>query len=157
MPTSPKHSVLIIGVGNEHRGDDAAGLVAARLLSGRSLPLRVVEEFGEATALIDLWRSSAGQNVYLIDAMVSGQPPGYLQRFDARCEALPAALGGGSSHMFSVAQAVELARTLDNLPRKLIIYGIEAKSFDFGAGLSPEVELGARIAVESILAECFRP
>ena len=37
-------------------------------------------------------------------------------------------------------EAVELARELDRLPRRLVVYGIEGESFEAGEGLSPAVE-----------------
>ncbi len=44
-----------------------------------------------------------------------------------------------STHAFSVAEAVELARALDQLPSRLILYGIEGRDFSAGERLSPEV------------------
>jgi hydrogenase maturation protease len=148
------HSVLIIGVGNEERGDDGAGLAAARLILRQSPLLSVVEASGEGTALIELWRSFAGQTVYLIDAIVSGRLPGSVTRFDARRESFPLTEHGSSSHMFGVGQAIELGRVLDVLPPALIIYGIEGRCFEMGIGFSAEVEAGARNAAERVIAEC---
>lgn len=154
MNNDTANSVLIIGIGNEERGDDAAGLTAARLILRQSPLLSVVEASGEGTALIELWRCFAGQTVYLIDTMVSGRVPGSVGRFDAHRESLPLTEHGNSSHLFGVEQAIELARVLDALPPALIIYGIEGRCFDVGVGLSPEVEAGVRKAAESVITEC---
>lgn len=154
MNPNPASSILIIGVGNEQRGDDGAGLAVVRLIRARALPCQVVETTGDGTALIDWLRSFAPQTVYLIDAMLSGQPSGSVMRFDVRWQPLPAALRGSSSHLFGVAHAIELARVLGDLPPKLIVYGIEGCHFDVGAGLSPEVEAGVRVTVERVIAEC---
>ena len=40
---------LVIGIGNAARGDDAAGLIAARRLGG------VLERGGDPLALLDVW------------------------------------------------------------------------------------------------------
>jgi len=48
---------------------------------------------------------------------------------------------------------VELARALGRLPPRLIIYGIEGKSFEAGAGLSPEVQAAVEGVVERVLRE----
>jgi hydrogenase maturation protease len=69
-----------------------------------------------------------------------------VHRFDARAEALPAGRFGGSTHAFGLAEAIELARALDELPQRLVIYAIEGKAFESGAALSPE----AAAAVESL-------
>ncbi len=44
-----------------------------------------------------------------------------------------------STHGFGVAQAIELARALNQLPKHLRIYGIEGRQFEIGAPVSPEV------------------
>lgn len=75
--------ILIIGVGNEYRSDDAVGLLVARRL--RELTLnnaRVVEESGEGARLMKSWRDV--DNVILLDAVFSGAKPGTIHRFDAR-------------------------------------------------------------------------
>ena len=48
--------------------------------------------------------------------------------------------GGALAAACGVAEAVELARALNQLPAKLIVYGIEGKTFHAGAGFSLEVE-----------------
>jgi hydrogenase maturation protease len=39
-----------------------------------------------------------------------------------------------------VAEGIELARALGQLPRSLVLVGISAKRFDLGAPMTPEVE-----------------
>ena len=55
-----------------------------------------------------------------------------------------------STHSLGVAGAVELATRLNCLPDVLLIYGIEGRCFDVGAGLSPEVERAAAALVETL-------
>ncbi len=147
-------TVLIIGIGNEYRGDDAAGIRVVRLIRARALPLPVVELSDEGTALMDLWRCSNAQVVFVIDAMLSGAAPGCVRRFEAHAKPLPTHFGANSSHLFGVASAVEMARVLGCLPPQMIVYGIEAKSFDYAADLSPEVEAATRMVAERIYMEC---
>jgi len=75
----------------------------------------------------------------LIDAIQSGAPPATVYRFDARAEGLPTWFSHASTHTFGVAEAIELARHIDELPPKLIVYGIEGLDFSPGTELSPEV------------------
>ena len=133
-------NIRIIGVGNEFRGDDGAGLAAARNIRELRLPgVTVWEKTGDAGELWELWQD--GRPAIIIDAMRSGAPPGTIRRFDAAGEPLPAALfHRASTHSWGVAESIELARTLGQLPATLIVYGIEGKIFAPGAGLSPEVE-----------------
>jgi hydrogenase maturation protease len=142
--------ILVIGVGNEDRGDDGAGLVAARQIQAKGLPyIHVVEQSGDGADLIDLWQQT--QTVYLIDAMVTGALPGTVQRFDVQAGVLPVHLAQTSSHLFGVVQAIELGRAIGLLPSSLIVYGIEGQQFEHGAGLSPEAAAAAASVVEQII------
>lgn len=146
--------VLVIGVGNLDRGDDGAGIAAARLIRAAVPYARVIESAGDAADLIDAWGDA--EHVYLIDAMVAGAAPGALERFDAHVSSLPATFNATSSHAFGAAAAVELARVLGMLPPRLIVYGIEGADYTAGSGQSPAVsaavERVARLVAEEIAA-----
>ncbi|HEX2522283.1 MAG TPA: hydrogenase maturation protease, partial [Terriglobia bacterium] len=66
---------------------------------------------------------------------------------------LPARLLHYSSHGFGVAEAVALAQSLNQLPHRIVIFGIEGKNFAVGAPLSPEVEAALNTLAEHIRAE----
>ena len=138
----------VLGVGNQWRRDDAAGLEVARRLD-RELPrgVRVLEREGEPTGLLDAWQGE--REVVLVDAVSSGAKPGTVHRLDAIAAPLPAELFRASTHHMSVADAVELGRALGRLPERLELYGIEGADFGAGSGLTPEVEH----AVERLAAE----
>jgi hydrogenase maturation protease len=112
------------------------------------------EESGEGAALIEAWKEADA--VILIDAMQSGAEPGTLSRFDAYVQPMPTAFFQCSTHAFSVAEAIELARALDQLPPHLVVYGIEGKTFASGVGLSPEVEKALEGLVERVRQEIER-
>jgi len=134
--------ILIIGLGNDYRGDDAVGRALARRLQAIAGDnVRVLEESGEGVALIESWKG--GDFVILIDAVHSGAAAGTIHRFDAELQPVPGSFFHYSTHAFSVAEAVELARALNQLPPRLIVYGIEGKNFDSRVGLSPEVKVAA--------------
>lgn len=144
--------ILVIGIGNEQRGDDAAGLLVARRLRDRGLPgVAVVEAQCDATLLIDLW--AGAEKVYLVDAVVSGAPPGSLFRLDGLRQDSEETHGYRSSHGLGVKAAIELARALDRLPQHLVIYGIEGAGFAVGAAISPEAQGGVAAAVAAIVAD----
>lgn len=130
---------LIIGIGNEYRGDDAAGLHAARgIRENTSAEVDIIENSGDGAELINKW---AGRDkVFLIDAVVSGSAPGTIHKFSAPGSILPPEMFKFSTHLFSVPQAIYLSASLGNLPKELTIYGIEAVSFDTGTQISAEVE-----------------
>ena len=142
----------MIGVGSRDRGDDAAGLLAARFLRHR-LPAGVDVTYGspDPVSLIALWEGA--DRVWLIDAVVSGAAPGTVHRVDAVTERLPARPPCRSTHALGLADAVELARAVGRLPRRLTVFGVEAAAFPLGGWPTAEVRTGARLAARAVAAE----
>jgi len=170
MPRQSKP--VVIGIGNSYRSDDSAGLVAARLLRPQLPNCSVLEHDGEGTSLMELW---TGEDcVLVIDATRGAAAPGSITRFDVtldgtsnlildltgikvtrniiRC-ALPAAMFHGSTHAFSLPEAIELSRTLSRLPHQLIIYGVEGQDFQPGTNLSPAVKVAVNRVVKEVIEE----
>jgi hydrogenase maturation protease len=130
--------ISIMGVGNESRGDDAVGLVVARRLQHHApAGVTVQEVHGEGISLLHRWQGADA--VILIDASYSGAVPGTIHRLEPLAQPLPNGLFPCSTHAFGIVEAIELARVLQQLPPYLMVYGIEAKQFDIGSELSPEV------------------
>ncbi len=111
-------------------------MTAARKLGRLFSGARVYESCGDPASLIDAWH--ADDIVIAIDAVTTGGKPGTIHRFDAVAKPLPAEFFRTSTHILGLAEAVELARALSRLPHQLIFYGIEAKSVEPGAEISPE-------------------
>jgi hydrogenase maturation protease len=152
MMSCRKSSVLVIGVGNAYRGDDAIGLVVARRLKKRALDhVKVLEESGEGAALMESWKDAG--TVILIDAVHSGAMPGTIHRLDPHAQPISAKFFHHSTHAFGLAEAIEITRALDQLPPQLIVYGVEGKSFEAGAELSLEVEKAAQEVVKRVLRD----
>ncbi len=145
--TAGKPSIVVIGIGNEYRGDDGVGVTIARRLRERFLAkITVLEESGEGAALIDSWKSAGW--VMLIDAVRSGAPPGTIHRLDAVAVPVPTGFFHYSTHALSVAEAIELARSLNQLPPHLVVNGIEGENFAAGVGLSSAVEHAVEELIE---------
>ena len=143
--------ILVIGIGNPARGDDAAGLVVARRIR-EAAPgdVTVTELAGDQLALLDAW--TGAREVYLIDAVCSGGTPGTVYRFDA-AEPLTARFWHRGTHTFSLADVIELGRALSRLPGRLSGYGIEGGTFEPGAPLSAEVEAAVQAVTAALLRE----
>lgn len=73
---------LVIGIGTPDHGDDAAGLLVAERVRAAASPrtIRVRELIGDQLGLLDLWGDA--REVYVINAVRSGAPPGTVYRFD---------------------------------------------------------------------------
>jgi len=143
---------LIIGVGNPYRGDDAAGVLAARRLRDAELDsFTVLEHSGEGASLMETWKGADA--VILMDAVSSGSPPGTIHRLEPLTNPLPAQMFQSSTHAFSLAQAIEMARAFDDLPAAVIVFGIEGQDFQAGTELSPEVSKALPELVRRVLEE----
>jgi hydrogenase maturation protease len=145
-------AIRIIGLGNEFRGDDAVGLLAARRLQGIVSDRAEVVEAGSAgVELLELMKGASV--VLLIDAARSGQAPGTIHRLDASAGPIAPALFPRSTHAVGVAEALELARTLGVLPAKVMVYGIEAGDTEVGHSLSPQVSHALNEVIELVRRE----
>jgi hydrogenase maturation protease len=161
--TDDRPSTVVIGVGNLDRGDDGLGPAAARLLRERVEAARwrpgfaapEIIEHGRDVASLILARARA-QRLILIDACVSGSPPGTIHRFDVSAAGMPPRLLPGSchsSHGFGLAAALELARALGRLPPRSVVYAVEACSFAAGTPLSPALVGAAAEVARRVFAE----
>jgi hydrogenase maturation protease len=144
--------ILIAGVGNAFRGDDAAGLAVAEMLALKALPdVEIISHSGEGGSLMALWESRHA--VLLIDCVQSGSTPGRIHRFVAERQCVPSDFFHYSTHAFGVAEAIELSRILGTLPAHLVVFGIEGVQFDLAGVLSPAVQVAARDVVDLVLDE----
>jgi hydrogenase maturation protease len=144
--------VLILCCGSADRGDDGAGPACADALRMLHAPAKCLP--GDAFSMLDAW--TGHPTVILVDAIQTGAAPGTLHRFDIKngenVEHFEKSLGS-SSHGYGIAEAFRLGKLTKNVPADAVIYGIEAASFEWGAGLSPEVhravqELASALAHE---------
>jgi hydrogenase maturation protease len=136
--THAPHRRVVLGIGNPDRGDDGAGPAVVRRLRGLLTDeTELVEENGEAAAL--LARLEGAEAAFLVDACASGAPAGSVLRFDAAAAPLPQHTFGLSTHGLGLAEAIELARALRQLPPSCIVYAIEGACFESGAPLTPAV------------------
>jgi len=140
---------VLIGIGNEQRGDDALGPVVAREVR-KSAPeaVEVLVAPDASVELIDAWHGA--RTLILVDAVHSGSPPGTLHRFDASGEPLPALFSRHSTHAFSVAELIELARAIGQLPERVWVLGIEGAGYDHNQPLSDDVQQALPSLIETI-------
>jgi hydrogenase maturation protease len=139
---------VVVGIGNDFRNDDGAGLAAARALMKLTLPnVGIVELNGEVTRLLDSLQHC--DTAIIIDAVQSQALPGTIHRFDASQNPLPGSHTQRSTHGISLGSILELARAQGVLPRQVLVYGIEGASFEDGHTLTSQVEK----AVERLVRE----
>ncbi len=151
--TSPV-SVVIIGQGNEFRGDDGAGPEVIRRLKAIKFKSRArVKLFSgpvDIARIIEFW--DGAKLAIFIDAAISDNPPGTIHIFSPLTSPIPEELQIQSTthDAPSVTQAVELGRALGRLPKELIVYAIDGREFSSKAGIIAEVEKAVGLVVENI-------
>jgi hydrogenase maturation protease len=141
-------STIVVGLGNAWRGDDAAGLlVLERLRPLLSDSVRMVAHQGDGLSLLDLWTPE--DDVILVDAVLAPGRSGPVLH-DARARPLPSDVQPLSGHALSAASAIELARGIGWLPRRLIVVGIPAHSYGEGDPLSTETSAAIEETLETV-------
>lgn len=141
--------ILVLGLGQSLRGDDAAGLEAVRLWQEKfpETAGRVRVELSElpGLALLDLLEGMDA--AILVDAVQSSASTGTVICLgpDELASFTPDA---GSAHGWGVAETLQLGRSLvPSLANcRVMLIGIAGGQFSMGAGLSPEV----RTALEKV-------
>jgi hydrogenase maturation protease len=153
LPDAERHPKLrVCCVGNRWRADDAFAIVVGeRLQAALAGEAEVDLHEGEPTALIDTW--GGADVLWVVDSVSSGAQPGTVHRFDASVEPVPAELFRTSTHHVSLAEAVELARALGQLPRRVVVVGVEGELFAVGEELSPRVAEAVDPVVDLISQE----
>lgn len=134
--------IVVIGIGQSLRGDDAAGLEAVRQWKERfpetaGRPEVQIEASGlPGLALLDMLNDV--EAAILVDAVQGSARPGTIHRLsEAELESFTSA--SKSAHGWGVAETLRLRRQLTDARAKVRIIGIEAEQMELGSGLSKAI------------------
>lgn len=148
--------VIVIGIGQQMRGDDAVGVKVVQLwatqhperLASSQIEMALVPLPG--LGLLD--QISEYEYAILVDAVLGGPgvSPGSLLYLTPN-NLVGFSGGASSTHGWGVAEAFQLAEVLGikDLPKQITILGIGGKQVEIGATLSPEV---AEVLPEAVTA-----
>jgi hydrogenase maturation protease len=151
--------VVVIGYGNNLRGDDGVGRYAAQGLALR-LPLQMATVLDAHQLLPEMAQVvSAAQLVVLIDAAV-GSPAGAIQQqVITPSDAMDTAVGLVGHHL-DPARLLAAARRLYGRCPETLLFTVYSHSFDFGEALSIPVQAalpGLLDQVEQVIRSRFPP
>lgn len=146
-------STLILGLGNPILGDDSVGLIVLEqlrpLMTDRS-DVVLGEDYWGGLRLME--RMVGFDQAIIIDAIVSGNPPGTVMQLSPG--SIPTQRSS-SSHDVNLATALELGRqTGARLPKdeNITIIAIEADDvYTFTEKLSTAVEAAIPYAIQAVL------
>jgi hydrogenase maturation protease len=151
--------VLVAGVGNVLRADDAFGVEVAQRLMAMELPegVKVVETGIGGIALVQELQDGYDALV-VIDAVDLGRPPGHVMliipdvvsvddmAFGERYDFL------ADVHLATPERALIMAKALGVLPAKMLMVGCQPVDAETpGQAMSPEVTAAVGVAVTEIV------
>lgn len=144
--------IIIVGIGNPYRGDDAAGwAVIDGLTKAVGSVIQLVKQRGDIAELVDIFANH--KSVYLVDAFNSSDLKDAWKRIDLHKQPIIEESPQTSTHGFSISQAISLAKNLDLLPNKLILYAIKGNHYSITNSLTPPVAKSVDTVINAILQE----
>jgi len=141
----------IIGVGSPF-GDDRVGWRVIELLRNYKADGVQLVQLDRPGAALVLWLDGV-EHVVIVDAMHSDAAIGTIRHVDP--QELSACAAGASTHSHGVAEALQLARAIDALPKRLQIIAITANNPVLSEELSADVERAAQSVATHLLADCI--
>jgi len=146
--------VLVVGFGNELQGDDGCGPAVVRLLGG-SAHVRAVDGHTDALRVPVLWEGEP--EIWLVDAVVRGAPPGTVHHISHE-EVLSVPQRHGTAHQLSLPECLRcVALTHPDMARvRYRLWGIEPGRIFPGEGLSEPVAAATATVADEIEREASR-
>lgn len=150
--------VIVIGVGQTMRGDDAAGIEAVRrwerLYSATAARSDVSVQYSELPGLGLLDLLEGYDAAVIVDAIDSTAVPGTVHRLSPD-ELESFGMGAKFAHGWGVAETLQLDSQLNpaRAPIRIRLVGIAAAHMELSTALSDAVEKALPAACEAIEAE----
>jgi hydrogenase maturation protease len=146
-------NILVLGIGNVLLTDEGIGVRALNELQRRYTFPENVELLDGGTAGIELLRHIRNRDyLIIIDAMKFDQEPGTVSRVEG--EDVPAAFRTRiSPHQLGLSDLLAAAMLTDELPKKLVLFGVEPENLDIGLDLTDTVEASLEKLMGAIIDE----
>jgi hydrogenase maturation protease len=153
-PICDRGDVVVAGLGNLHRHDDAAGLIVAeaveRTATGEVVNIGPIED---PLDLLGVW--DGARLALVVDAVRTGAPPGTVHHLELQADAADRATlperPQVSTHGIGLAGVLRLAVATGTAPSRVTAVGIEGENFERGQGLTHAVQAAIPVAVGTIL------
>jgi hydrogenase maturation protease len=148
IPLSPGERLLIYGIGNPGRQDDALGVLVVERLEGGHLPATVTLEANYQLTPEDALTLSEHDVVIFVDATVD---PDAMAPYSLR-PVQPEAVNGFSSHALGMGTVLELCERLYGRAPRAYALALPAYEFDVNAALSPRAAVNLARACDALLS-----
>ncbi len=126
--------VVLIGVGNEFRGDDYVGMEICKRLKGKIPKVNIIESGASPENFTGKLRRIKPSHIIIIDAADMSEQPGTIRIVDSsNIDGLAI-----STHRIPLSLFINYLKR--NMDVSIALIGIQPKSTGFGEPLSPELE-----------------
>ena len=155
MEPKPAQKIVVVGVGNIIHSDDGAGVHALeKLQRDPRLPDDVTLIDGGTFGIELLAYLYDCTRLLLLDAVDVGERAGTLVRMGgSELRGLPC---GASVHQLGVADLLATLPLVSDIPREIVLLGVQPASTDWGTELSAPVEAALGPLVEAAVEQLFR-
>ena len=144
--------IMVIGVGNSIQMDDGIGIHVLNELKKYDLP-EEAELFDGGTLGIDLMPYIEGrEKLIFIDSVKADEKPGTIFKFepdDLNYDDAPKT----SVHQIGLIDSLQMISMIGKAPEKIVIFGVQPKTIDWGEELSPELKLSIPKLIPHLLKE----
>jgi len=150
---TPKNSKpILIGVGNVLLSDEGVGIHIVRQLKKRDFS-KLVEIHEIGTSSFELLNVIEGNSlVIIVDAVRMDDKPGTVKNIDLVIEDDISLLPQFTSlHQIDLISTLKMAKGVIDLPKKIVLIGIEPSSLEVGIELSKIVEAAIPKAISEIM------
>ena len=146
-------SILVLGIGNLLMADDGVGVRVAQGLASRyRFPAGVTVLDGGTLGLDLLPRLEGVERLLVVDAVETGDKPGTMVRLTGGD--IPLALETKvSPHQMGLKDLLTVAALQGNIPREMVLWGVQPASIDLDMALSPSVAEKLPLLEKEVLRE----
>ncbi len=146
--TGNSSDLLLIGIGNTMRQDDAIGIEVVRNYKSQfPNSLSVIEIKDDLTRLLNIWDN---KDVIVIDAVESGNE-GLIEIYDFK-ELIRFSQALRNSHSIGFEQVLRLAIELHQGPRSIYFIGIPSQYY----GLGDQIRMSIKEKIPEIISKILK-
>lgn len=147
--------IVVVGLGNLMRTDDAVGMLAIeRLRADARVPLSLSLIDGGTLGLDLLHPLDGATHLLALDAIDAGATPGTLLRFAG--EAIADLPVSKSVHLLGFSDLIGAMRLTGSAPAEIVVLGVQPERIEWGTHLTPQVDGALSELVEAALGQVER-